>query len=83
MATIVDWVEMCAGTDEFVHQFNRLFGTKLNFRPVAVPPIIAMVDKACGHDRTSNDEAEVQVFVGHCIDLWFLIPEVQAKAGAA
>ena len=71
MSTALDWVLMCAETSEFVTQYNRLNGTAINFSAPARTPIQAMVDRACGHvPAPSNDEADMQAFVGHCVELW-------------
>lgn len=75
MATLIDWLTMCAETDEFVENFNRLYGTRLSFKPVARSPIEAMVDRACGHvPVAANTEADMDAFFSHCADLWLRIP---------
>ncbi len=81
MATVFDWVLMCAETPEFVAQYNRLFGASINFSAPRRTPIEAMVDRACGHEPAPvNDEADMHEFVAYCIDLWCRMPEVKAAA---
>ena len=71
MASLLDWVVMCAETPELVRQYNRLRGTSLSFVPIFPRDAIsALIDQACNFNAVvRNNPDEIAQFVAHCVEL--------------
>lgn len=72
MATLTDWIVMCAETPELVANFNRLYGRNLSFEPLKRSPIEAMVDKACDYvPLPQNSPEDMRAFFDFCADVFW------------
>lgn len=80
---LTQWLEMCCTTPEFIANYNRLYGAKVDFTPKVRAPIEAMVDKACGHEFgvVIPDTEDNKTFMCHCCELFVHMngPLVPAK----
>ena len=74
----VEWFTLCASTDEFVSNFNRLRGTHISFTVPLRTPFEALIDSATGHvPMPRNDPRELAAFMAFCLDLFQRIPAAE------
>lgn len=70
-----EWFTLCATSDEFLANYNRLSGHRISFALPARTPFERLIDNATGHvPMPKNNPRHMAHFMGFCLDMFTRLP---------